>query len=209
MTQHVTLVEHPLVAHHLTRLRDRQTPPDEFRRLVRRLTMLLVYQATVDLPTDSVTVETPLCPAKGRRLRHRVAIVPILRAGLGMVEPVLELLPDAEVRHVGLYRDEATAQPVEYYCKLPPSDPPGVAIVLDPMLATGGSAAAALTVLQRWGVAQTKLLALIGAPEGVDHIVQSFPEAQLYVCAIDERLNAEKFIVPGLGDAGDRMFNTL
>ncbi len=209
MTQHVTLVEHPLVAHHLTRLRDRQTPADEFRRLVRRLTMLLVYQATVDLPTDAVTVETPLCAASGRRLRHRVAIVPILRAGLGMVEPVLELLPDAEVRHLGLYRDEVTAKPVEYYCKLPSSNPPAVAMVLDPMLATGGSAAAALTVLQRWGVRQTKLLALIGAPEGVDQIVQSFPEAQVYLCAIDERLNAEKFIVPGLGDAGDRMFNTL
>jgi len=205
----VTAVDHPLVKHHLARLRDCKTVPAEFRKLVQRLAVLLAYEATKDLRLATVQVQTPLTMTSGQVLQQRIGVVPILRAGLGMVDPVLDLIPDAEVWHLGLYRDEATAQPVEYYSKLPAASPVDVAIVLDPMLATGGSAASALAALQRWGVPTLKLLSLIAAPEGIAAIESQFPEAQVYVCAIDERLNEQKFIVPGLGDAGDRSFNTF
>ncbi len=202
-------VEHPLIACQLTRLRDKSTPPAEFRSLVSRLASLLAYEALKDLRTEPVTVETPLTKTQGSRLAQRVGLVPILRAGLGMVEPVLELIPQAEVWHLGLYRDEATAKPVKYYSKLPEERPVDVALVVDPMLATGGSAVAAMTTLREWGVPQVKLLALIASEEGCKVVESEFPDAQIYVCQIDPQLNDRKFIVPGLGDAGDRIFNTV
>jgi uracil phosphoribosyltransferase len=201
-------VQHPLIACHLTRLRDKSTPPPEFRSLVNRLSSLLAYEALKDLRTERVTVETPLARTEGRQLVERVGLVPILRAGLGMVEPVLELIPQAEVWHLGLYRDEATAEPVTYYSKLPEEDPVDVALVVDPMLATGGSAVAAMSTLREWGVPQLKLLALIASEDGCKRVEAEFPAAQIYVCQIDPLLNDKKFIVPGLGDAGDRIFNT-
>jgi uracil phosphoribosyltransferase len=201
-------VNHPLIACHLTRLRDQTTPPAEFRQYVRRLATLLAYEATKDLLLASEEVTTPITRTTGSRLGQRVGLVPILRAGLGMVEPVIDLIPTAEVWHLGLYRDEETAEPVEYYSKLPKQHPVDVALVLDPMLATGGSAVAAMTSLQRWGVKQVKLLSVIAAREGIEAVNTAFPNAQIYVCKIDPELNDQKFIVPGLGDAGDRTFNT-
>jgi uracil phosphoribosyltransferase len=202
-------VQHPLIECHLTRLRDRSTPPPEFRQLVNRLASLLAYEATKDLSAETVTVQTPLAPAEGRRLAQRIGLIPILRAGLGMVDPVLELIPTAEVWHLGLYRDEETAKPVKYYAKLPAERPVDVALVLDPMLATGGSAVSVLAMLRDWGVPHVKLLSLIAAEEGVKRVESAHPESQIYVCRIDPDLNDRKFIVPGLGDAGDRIFNTV
>ena len=202
-------VKHPLVEHHVTRMRRETTRPSEFRSLVRRLAALMAYEATQDLLTQPYSVTTPLCETDGVQIKGRIGIVPILRAGLGMVDPVLDLLPMAEVWHLGLYRDEATAQPVSYYDKLPAKRPVDVAMILDPMLATGGSATAALMTLREWGVPQVKVLSLIAAQQGVDAVASQFPEAQIYVCQIDPELNSHKFIVPGLGDAGDRIFNTL
>lgn len=205
----IHLVKHPLVEHHVTRMRRESTRPSEFRGLVRRLAALMAYEATQDLPTQPYQVTTPICEADGLQIKGRIGIVPILRAGLGMVDPVLDLLPMAEVWHLGLYRDEATAQPVSYYDKLPAKRPVDVALILDPMLATGGSVTAALMTLREWGVPQVKVLSLIAAREGIDAVATQFPEAQIYVCQIDPTLNEHKFIVPGLGDAGDRIFNTL
>ena len=204
----VVHVAHPLVEHHVVRLRDQQTGADEFRLLISRLAILLAYEATQDLAVETVQVVTPLATTQGKRLRQRVGLIPILRAGLGMVEPVLNLIPDAEVWHLGLYRDEQTAQPVEYYSKLPAQDPVDVALILDPMLATGGSAVSALATLQRWAVPQVKLLSVIAAADGIATVQREFPATQMYVCAVDPQLNDRKFIVPGLGDAGDRIFNT-
>jgi uracil phosphoribosyltransferase len=201
-------VAHPLIEHHLTRLRDRTTPPTEFRALVQRLATLLAYEATKDLQLQPHHIETPLCKHVGCELAERVGLIPILRAGLGMIDPVLELIPTAEVWHLGVYRDEATAQPVEYYSKIPPTGPVEVALILDPMLATGGSAVAALASLREWGVPVVKVLSIIAAREGIETVIEQFPETQIYVCAIDPDLNDRKFIVPGLGDAGDRIFNT-
>jgi uracil phosphoribosyltransferase len=202
-------VQHPLIACHLTRLRDKSTLPPEFRQLVHRLASLLAYEATKDLKSESVKVQTPLTVADGRRLSQRIGLIPILRAGLGMVDPVLELIPTAEVWHLGLYRDEETAKPIKYYSKLPPGRPVDVALILDPMLATGGSAIDALTTLREWGVPHVKLLSLIASEEGVKRVECEFPNSQIYVCQIDPDLNDRKFIVPGLGDAGDRIFNTI
>ncbi len=192
----------------MTTLRDKQTPPAVFRDCVRRLTTLLAYEATQDLAAAPIEVETPLTTTTGAKLTSRIGIVPILRAGLGMVEPVLDLIPAAEVWHLGLYRDEQTAEPVEYYSKLPPGSPVDVALIVDPMLATGGSALAALATLEAWGVKQVKLLSIIASQQGIDAVAAQHPNAQFYVCAIDPELNDHKFIVPGLGDAGDRTFNT-
>jgi uracil phosphoribosyltransferase len=205
----VVEVNHPLIKHHLSRLRDRHTPPAEFRELVRRLAALLAYEATSDLDLKPVELETPLVRMTGRGLSQRVGLVPILRAGLGMVDPILNLIPTAEVWHLGLYRDEETARPVEYYSKLPRSEPVDVALVVDPMLATGGSATMALAALERWGVQKLKVLSIIASRFGIEAVRSQFPEADIYVCAIDPELNDRKFIVPGLGDAGDRIFNTL
>jgi uracil phosphoribosyltransferase len=201
-------VQHPLISCHITRLRDQTTPPAEFRQLVHRLASLLAYEATKDLLAEPVMVQTPLAKTEGRQLAQRIGLIPILRAGLGMIDPVLELIPTAEVWHLGLYRDEETAKPVKYYSKLPPERPVDVALILDPMLATGGSAVDALTTLRDWGVPHVKLLSLIAAEEGVKRVNFEFPNSQIYVCQIDPILNDRKFIVPGLGDAGDRIFNT-
>src|SRR5262245_35635404 len=205
----VVEVDHPLIRHHLSRLRDRHTPPAEFRQLVQRLAVLLAYEATSDLAVRPVELETPLTRMTGQGLSQRVGLVPILRAGLGMVDPILNLIPTAEVWHLGLYRDEETALPVEYYSKLPQSEPVDVALVVDPMLATGGSATAALSALKRWGVEELKVLSIIASRFGIQAVTEQFPEADVYVCAIDPELNDRKFIMPGLGDAGDRIFNTL
>jgi uracil phosphoribosyltransferase len=206
---HVHEVSHPLIGHHLSRLRDKNTPPAEFRQLVQRLAVLLAYEATSDLALRPTEIETPLVRTTGQALSQRVGLVPILRAGLGMVDPILNLIPSAEVWHLGLYRDEETARPVEYYSKLPKSQPVDVALVVDPMLATGGSATAALAALERWGVKRLKILSIIASQFGVDTVRTQFPAADIYVCAIDPELNDRKFIVPGLGDAGDRIFSTL
>jgi uracil phosphoribosyltransferase len=204
-----TEVSHPLIKHHLSRLRDKHTPAAEFRQLVQRLAVLLAYEATKDLDLRPVEIETPLTRMKGQGLAQRIGLVPILRAGLGMVDPILNLIPTAEVWHLGLYRDEETARPVEYYSKLPQTEPVDVALVVDPMLATGGSAIAALAALSRWGVRKLKVVSIIASQFGVETIHQQFPTAEIYICAIDPELNSRKFIVPGLGDAGDRIFNTL
>ncbi|MDX1948109.1 MAG: uracil phosphoribosyltransferase [Pirellulaceae bacterium] len=201
-------VDHPLIKHHLARLREKSTPPAEFRQLIHRLAQLLAYEATQDLSLRKVEIETPLVRTHGLALAQRIGLVPILRAGLGMVDPILNLIPSAEVWHLGLYRDEETARPVEYYSKLPKSRPVDVALVVDPMLATGGSAAAAIETLARWGVPHIKLLSVIASQSGAESLARQFPETQIYVCAIDPELNDRKFIVPGLGDAGDRIFNT-
>lgn len=199
---------HPLAAHHLTILRDVNTPSTTFRAQVQRLSMLLAVYATADLPLKPRRIQTPLVAHDGLALAVRVAIVPILRAGLAMVEPVLQLIPDAEVRHLGMYRDETTALPVEYYRKLPEGDPVDVALILDPMLATGGSIRMAADAMKRWGVKDVRVLSLIAAPEGIKLLHADAPDVQLFVASIDERLDASKFIIPGLGDAGDRIFNT-
>lgn len=203
----VHVIDQPLVQHHLYHLRNKVTPPAEFRRLVQRLSILLAYEATQDLQLRETTVQTPLAPAPARVLAQRIGLVPILRAGLGMVDPILNLIPEAEVWHLGFYRDEKTLRPVEYYKKLPAGGAVDVAFVLDPMLATGGSAIAALEAVKKWGVGQAKLLSMLAAPEGVAKVQASFPDTKIYVCAIDERLNEHGFILPGLGDAGDRTFN--
>lgn len=203
----VKALEHPLADDALRVLRDRNTPPSRFREAVSRLTTLLVSEATRGLRVEPTEIETPLMPTRGMRLCDRVGIVPVLRAGLAMVDPFLHLLPDAEVWHLGFYRDEETLQPVAYYQKLPAGRPVDVAFVLDPMLATGGSACAALKDLHAWGVRQTAYLGLIASPEGVGLVQRSFPETKIHVCAIDEGLDANGYILPGLGDAGDRAFN--
>ncbi len=205
--QNVIELGHPLVQHHLVRLRDARATPESFRVNVQRLSMLLTYEACQDLELAPVEVATPLALAQGQQLTQRVALVPILRAGLGMVDPVLQLIPEAQVWHLGFYRDEETHQPVEYYKKLPLSEPVDVAMVLDPMLATGGSAVAALEAVYEWGAARVNLLSMIAAPEGIRRVHARFPETRIYVCAVDEGLNDQAFILPGLGDAGDRIFN--
>ncbi len=205
--ENVTALDHPLVDHHLSVLRDATTPPETFRAALERLTFLLTYEATKDLPTTDVAVQTPVGPAQCKRVAARIGLVPILRAGLGMVDPVLTMLPGAEVWHLGFYRDEATLQPVEYYQKLPRGKAVDLALVVDPMLATGGSAVAAIDTLGRWGVSRVKLLAMIAAPEGLAMVHRRHPHTQVYVCGVDEKLNDKGYIVPGLGDAGDRVFN--
>ena len=199
---------HPLVAHKLARLRDRRTEPKKFRELVREIAALLAYEATADLRTVPVTIETPLGPANGLQLRDKIGLVPILRAGLGMVEGVWELMPSSEVWHIGLYRDEKTLRPVEYYNKLPVEPSVSVCLILDPMLATGGSASATSEVLKRWGVSKIKFVGLIGAPEGIALMQKTHPDIPLYLAAVDDHLNEKAYIVPGLGDAGDRQFGT-
>jgi uracil phosphoribosyltransferase len=206
--QNVFELEHPLAAHHLSILRDTSTSPAQFRIQIRLLSMLLAVRATDDFLLTPFQVQTPLTEMSGKRISQRIGIVPILRAGLGLVEPVLQLLPDAAVWHLGMYRDETTAKPVEYYCKLPIGNAVDVGLVLDPMLATGGSIKAAVAALKRWGVQDIRVLSVIAARPGLEQFHQDFPDVKVFVAAIDEELNSHKFIVPGLGDAGDRMFNT-
>lgn len=199
---------HPLVAHHVMTLRDPATRPPEFRRVVGQLTRLLCYEATRDLPTRAVRGPTPLGTAAGSRIAERIAIVPILRAGLGMADGLLDVLPDAEVWHVGLFRDERTLEPQEYYHKLPRDGGGATAIVVDPMLATGGSAVRACELLRDAGVPRIVCIALIAAPQGVARLERSMPGLTIHVAALDDGLDGSGFIVPGLGDAGDRQFGT-
>jgi len=200
--------DHPLVRQKLTLLRDRTTEPKKFRELTRELAMLLCYEATRDLDLLETEVETPMGKAPGHRLRTRVGLIPILRAGLGMVAGAQELIPTAQVWHIGLYRDERTLHPVSYYNNLPVEPTVQLALILDPMLATGGSAVAAVDILKRWGRQRIKFLGLIAAPEGVARLAAAHPDVDVHVAAVDERLNEHGYIVPGLGDAGDRQFGT-
>jgi len=199
---------HPLVAHKLVRLRDKNTDSRKFRELVRELAALLTYEATTDLQTVSRTVDTPLAPVEGQELKANIGLVPILRAGLGMVEGIWELMPSAEVWHIGLYRDERTLKPVEYYNKLPIEPTVSVCLILDPMLATGGSAVATVGILKRWGVTNIKFVGILAAPEGIAALQAAHPDVPIYIAAIDDHLNEHGYIVPGLGDAGDRQFGT-
>jgi len=203
----VVELTHPLVQHHLTHLRNRETPPHIFRAQVRRLTLLLAERACRDLPLQHQRIETPLEPMDGAILAEQIGLVPILRAGLGMTDALLDLLPTAEVQHLGFYRDEESLQPVEYYQKFS-SHPPDLVFVLDPMLATGGSATAGIDLVKKWGVNDIRMLAIIAAPEGIQRIQDEHPDVPVFVCGIDRELNDAAYILPGLGDAGDRIFNT-
>ncbi|HEX7090416.1 MAG TPA: uracil phosphoribosyltransferase [Longimicrobiales bacterium] len=205
----LTVVQHPLIHHKLTVLRDRNTSKKMFRELVDEITMLLAYEVTRDLPLEPVPVETPLERTTGYMVSgKKLVLVPVLRAGLGMVEAMLRLMPSARVGHVGLYRDHDTLQPVEYYFKIPSEPEARDFIVLDPMLATGGSAAAAVQLLKERGAARVRLVCLVAAPEGVRTLLERHPDVQVFAAALDRQLNAKGYILPGLGDAGDRLFGT-
>jgi uracil phosphoribosyltransferase len=205
----LTVINHPLVEHKMTLIRDRNTPTAVFRRLLREISMLMAYEALRDLELENVAIDTPVCPMVARKLAgKKLCFVSVLRAGDGLLQGLLELVPSARVGHIGLYRDPATLMPVTYYCKLPEDIGARTVIVVDPMLATGGSATAAIELLKQWGVPTIKLLSIIAAPEGIRAVEAAFPDTQIFICTVDEQLNAQKFIVPGLGDAGDRIFNT-
>jgi len=207
--KNVTVMEHPLIQHKLTLLRDKNTGVKEFRELVEELALLMGYEVTRNLALEETEVETPICRTKSKVIAgKKLGIVPILRAGLGMVDGMLKLIPAAKVGHIGLYRDPETLMPVEYYCKLPSDVAERDLIVVDPMLATGGSASAAITFLKDRGAKSIKLVNLIAAPEGIKAVVDAHPDVEIYVAAVDERLNDHGYIVPGLGDAGDRLFGT-
>ncbi len=203
------VIDHPLIQHKITLIRDKTTGPKDFRDLVGEVAMLMAYEVTRDLALDEVEVETPIGPARGWQLSgKKVGIVAILRAGLGMVDGVLRLIPAAKVGHIGVYRDPATLKPVEYYCKLPSDVAERQLIMLDPMLATGGSACAAIGFAKQYGATSIKLVNLIAAPEGIELVQKTHPDVDIYVAAVDECLNSHGYIVPGLGDAGDRLFGT-
>ncbi len=208
MYPNVFVSSHPLVAHKLALLRSITTEPKKFRELVRELAGLLAYEATLDLKTQPIEVETPLAKTSGAKLEEKIGLIPILRAGLGMVEGIWELMPTAEVWHIGLYRDERTLQPVQYYNRLPVGATVQVCLILDPMLATGGSAVATVDILKHWGAKKIKFVGLIGAPEGITHLHENHPDVPVYLAAIDDHLNEKGYIIPGLGDAGDRQFGT-
>jgi uracil phosphoribosyltransferase len=200
--------QHPLVKYKLTLLRDVNTKPKKFREIIREISVLLCYEATLDLKTEPMEVTTPMGRATGVDLKETIGLIPILRAGLGMVEGVWDMMPGAEVWHIGLYRDERTLQPVSYYNKLPTSPRVQVCLVLDPMLATGGSAVATVDILKKWGAQRIKFVGLLAAPEGVRALQTAHPDVDIHIAHVDERLNEIGYIVPGLGDAGDRQFGT-
>jgi uracil phosphoribosyltransferase len=206
--ENVHISSHPLVAHKVSKLRDKTTNSRQFRELIRELSALMAYEATLDLKSRPVKVSTPLETAQGQELVDRIGLVPVLRAGLGMVEGIWELMPSAEVWHIGLFRDERTLKPVEYYNRLPVEPTVSVCLILDPMLATGGSAVATVDILKHWGVSRIKFIGIIAAPEGVDNLTSHHPEVSIYIAALDRGLNERGYILPGLGDAGDRQFGT-
>lgn len=217
MKPRVHISQHPLVKHKLTLLRDVNTEPKKFRQLVKEIAILLTYEATADLALEETAVTTPLAQAKGFKLKERIGLIPILRAGLGMVDGVWEMMPAAEVWHIGLYRDEHTLRPVQYYNKLPVAPTVQLCLILDPMLATGGSAVATVDILKQWGAQRIKMVAIIAAPEGIERLTHAHPDVDIHVAAIDDHLTPEPkspgdppagYIVPGLGDAGDRQFGT-
>jgi len=205
----VLVLDHPLIQHKLALLRDKRTGPKDFRELLDELSMLMAYEVTRHLPTEEVEVETPVGVARCRVVTGlHLALIPILRAGLGMVNGILRLVPTAKVGHIGLYRDHDTLQPVAYYCKLPPDLAQREVIVLDPMLATGGSAAEAVHLIRRQGARNIRLMCLVAAPEGIEVFHRAHPDVPIYTAAVDQCLNEKGYIVPGLGDAGDRLFGT-
>lgn len=206
-TLHV--IDHPMITHKLTLMREKETGAKDFRQLLNEISMLMGYEITRDLPMEDVVIETPVATMTAHRVSgKKLAIVPILRAGLGMVDGLLSLVPVAKVGHIGLYRDPETHTPVEYYCKMPPDINERIVIVVDPMLATGGSASDAITMLKKRGCTNIKLMCLVGAPEGAEKVMADHPDVDIYIAAMDEKLNEHKYIIPGLGDAGDRLFGT-
>lgn len=205
----IIVMEHPLIQHKITILRDKDTPVKEFRALANEIALLMGYEATRDLTLKDIEVQTPMAVAKGKEVTKQVAVVPILRAGLGMVDAIISLIPSAKVGHIGLYRDHETLEPVEYYCKLPTEIEKRTVLVVDPMLATGGSASAAIEFVKRRGANKIKFMCLIAAPEGVKTLSEAHPDVDIYIGALDEKLNENGYILPGLGDAGDRLFGTM
>ena len=199
---------HPLVAHKLSLLRDKNTEPKKFRELVREISAMMAYEATKDLELYQINIATPPANATGNVLSEKIGLVPILRAGLGMVEGVWNLMPSAEVWHIGLYRDERSLKPVEYYNKLPVEPTLSVCLILDPMLATGGSAVATVDILKRWGARKMKFVGILAAPQGIENLRNHHPDVPIHIAGIDETLNEHGYILPGLGDAGDRQFGT-
>lgn len=205
----VHVMDHPLIQHKVSLMRDKETGAKEFRELLNEISMLMAYEVTRDLPLKSVQIETPICTAQTKVIAgKKLAIVPILRAGLGMVDGIMSLVPAAKVGHIGLYRDPNTLEPVEYYCKLPADAEEREILLVDPMLATGGSASAAISFMKRRGCKHIKLVNLIAAPEGINRVQADHPDVNIYVAALDEKLNDHGYIIPGLGDAGDRLFGT-
>lgn len=205
----VHVMDHPLIVHKLSLIRDKQTGSKEFREAVKEISMLLCYEATRDLPLKEVEIETPIARTKVRYISgKKLAVVAILRAGLGMVDGILDLIPNAKIGHIGMYRDPDTMQPVEYYCKLPHDVSEREVIVVDPMLATGGTASASIQFLKNYGVRNIKLISLLAVPESIEAIQEQHPDVEIYCASIDEKLNEKGYIVPGVGDAGDRLFGT-
>lgn len=205
----VTVVSHPLIQHKLTMLRDKNTSSKDFRELVREIAMLMAYEVTRNLQLDEIEIETPICKTKGKVLAGQdIAIVPVLRAGLGMVDGMLDLIPNAKIGHIGLYRNEETLQPVEYYCKLPKDIENRIVIITEPMLSTGGSMIGAINLLKRHGAKRIKSIHLVCSPKGIEVVSNAHPDVEIYTAAIDEKYNEIGYIVPGLGDAGDRLFGT-
>ena len=205
---HVQVMDHPLIQHKVTLMRKKETGSKDFRNLLEEITMLMGYEITRDLPFEDVEIETPVAKMMGKQISgKKLGIVPVLRAGLGMVQGMLNLIPTAKVGHIGLYRDPQTLEPVEYYCKLPDVEDRDF-IIVDPMLATGGSASAAITLLKEKGIKNIKLMCLVAAPQGVQKVNADHPDVRIYVAALDDKLNDQGYIVPGLGDAGDRIFGT-
>jgi uracil phosphoribosyltransferase len=208
LPENVHVSNHPLIRHKLSYLRDKRTEPKKFRELIREIAILLAYEATADLGLKPKDVETPMGTAHCAELTDTIGLVPVLRAGLGMVEGIWEMMPGSEVWHIGLFRDERTLRPVQYYNKLPVAPTVQVCLILDPMLATGGSASATADILKKWGAQRVKYVGIIGAPEGVERLHADHPDVPIHLAALDERLNEVGYIVPGLGDAGDRQFGT-
>ena len=206
----VHILDHPLLQHKLSILRDENTGVKDFRQVVSEIATLMCYEATRDLPMEEVEIKTPICTGRFKTIAgKKLAIVPVLRAGLGMVDGILTLIPSAKVGHIGLYRDPDTLEPVEYYCKMPNDIAEREVIILDPMLATGGSASAAIQFIKNYEVKHVKLMNIIAAPEGIERVHHDHPDVDIYCAALDEKLNEHGYIVPGLGDAGDRIFGTL
>ena len=207
--ENVFVFDHPLIQHKISLMRDKNTTTKEFRELVSEVSMLMAYEVTRDLPLEEIEIETPVAKAKTRVLAgKKLALIPILRAGLGMVDGMLNLLPMAKVGHIGLYRDPKTLEPVEYYCKLPEDATERDVVILDPVLATGGSASAAVTFLKQKGITNIRFMCLIAAPEGIERLHRDHPDVPIFCAAKDQKLNDHAYIVPGLGDAGDRLFGT-
>lgn len=209
MNDMVHIMTHPLITHKLTIMRDKNTSVKDFRECAREVALLLGYEATKDLKLQDVDIETPITKMVGKQLERQVALVPILRAGLGMVDAIMDLIPASKIGHIGLYRNEETLKPVEYYCKLPTDIAERQVLVLDPMLATGGSAVAAIDFIKKRGAKNIKFVCIIAAPQGIDTLAKAHPDVEIFCGALDEKLNEHGYIVPGLGDAGDRLFGTL